>query len=591
MEGIDSAKGPLFVCTIEAEYPQLIGACMQFVSMQALQPQPEFLLRIVRGAGAEHELLLAMARMAGISVTCIQRHARNRFANKWAALETGLTPNGKVVLVDWDVLNTGASEFPETPAGKISARTNPADLYGAFASRARPLSPGCWDESKLPASINSGVVAGQRESMLRLGRRILELEARLRVALPDAADWQLEKLAASMSAGEVGLAPLPPEWNVTPSSEISDERVLFWHYNSGHATTRDLKLILHRPEETESHLATLGAAWPLQTERFRGHYDRALQLLRLDRLLPPRGRASRVEKRNQKTEPLPADRTLLAACSSGLCNRLLMLAGALRLAGQTRRRLRLYWPNNAEVGCDFSDLFENDLPLFGERDLHDLLNATVTVQIYNAWRMPGPLFPDIAPDGDPQAEIVLIKGWYYPKFSHEEYNGRFFRSAREQLLSLRPRQSLVERADRFDLPHVAVGVHLRRGDACPEFQVSRDEHFQTIMSALAREFPGLKFFLATDDALTSAKFCERFGDAILQLPKNGGGRKRREGMEEALIDLLLLSRTRAIIGNNFSTFSHTAGAFGGIPVVVAKEETAVLDLSSTLEICRAALAR
>lgn len=586
----DRAGGALAVSTIEADYSQVIGACMQFLSLQELRLAPRFLLRVVEGA--RHPVLMAAARAAGMDAMAIPRTVQNRFANKWAGLEEVLPETGGAVVLDWDVLNTGASSLPPMEEGtSIRARPNAPEIFAAWAARARACSPECWKGTALPSSINSGVAMGAAQAIARMARRVGELAPRLREALPEAADWQLEKLAASMAAGEAGLAPLRPEWNATAYSEVPDEEVLFWHYNNGHAAAQELKRVLHRPEEAEERLDRLSARWPRQVERFRGLYDCALRRLELDLLIRPHGRAGPKAERNGEVDPLPKVRNLLATCSSGLCNRLLLLAGAMRAAKLTQRKVLLYWPANTEAGCAFSDLFENDIRTFAEGDLNYLLNTAVTVQLYNAWRMRGPQFPDLAPDGDPQAEIVLVKGWYYPKFSHEEYNGRFFESVREQLLSLRPRRALIERAERFGLPERCLGVHLRRGEAFPEFHLSRDEHFEAIMSALLREFPDLKFFLSTDDPATEEKFRGRFGERVLHLPKTGGGRRTREGMEEAMVDLLLLSRTRAIIGNNFSTFSHAASALGGVPVVFAKEETAVLDLDSTLETFRGALAR
>jgi hypothetical protein len=586
----DRGSNPLFICTIEPEYSQLIGACMQFLALQAFQPKPAYLLRVLDGEKTEHAPLLSMAGVAGISTTSIRRHSRNRFANKWVDLDHNLRGDGEVIVADWDVLNTGASALPAAPRGKVLARPNPADLYVRFAARAREVSPDSWDKSKLHSSINSGLVIAPRPLILQLAKRILELEERLHEALPDATDWQLEKLAASLAVGEIGWAALSPEWNVTAFSDNPDDRVFFWHYNCGHETTRELKQALTQPDEVERLLGKLSSRWPRQVQRFNGWYDCAVQRLGLNRLLPPSGRAVPSNStRTTVTDPLPCVRNLLATCSSGLCNRLLLLAGALRLAHLTNRNLLLYWPNNSEAACEFNDLFLNQFRMFGERDIHYLLNSTVTIQLYNAWRIRGPHYPDIATDGDPQAEIVLIKGWFYPKLSHEVYDGSFYLSAREYLVELRPREALLERMNLFNLPEFSIGVHLRRAEVCPEFQISRDEHFRTIMRALLKEFPALKFFLATDDPLTAAKFCDEFGDRILQIEKIGGGRKRLDGMEEALIDLYLLSRTRAVLGNNFSTFTHTAAALGGIPVVIAKEETAGLGLPSTLEIYRAAL--
>jgi hypothetical protein len=103
------------------------------------------------------------------------------------------------------------------------------------------------------------------------------------------------------------------------------------------------------------------------------------------------------------------------------------------------------------------------------------------------------------------------------------------------------------------------------------------------MDALAATKSNLSFFLATDDRATEERFSSRYGDKLFTFRKRGAGRHDIRGGQEALIDLLLLSRTMAIVGNVHSTYSLTAAKWGGKPVVLANETAAGNDLDLTCE--------
>jgi hypothetical protein len=55
-------------------------------------------------------------------------------------------------------------------------------------------------------------------------------------------------------------------------------------------------------------------------------------------------------------------------------------------------------------------------------------------------------------------------------------------------------------------------------------------------------------------------------------------------MEDALVDLLLLSQTRAIIGNQHSAFTRTAALWGNLPLVIANAENAGANLARSISL-------
>jgi len=276
-------------------------------------------------------------------------------------------------------------------------------------------------------------------------------------------------------------------------------------------------------------------------------------------------------------------RTLLCASNSGLANRLPLLAGSLRVAELTGRKLILYWPVNEAIGCEFSRLFTNPLTLFRAEDIDAVLDSCSTVKVYNSWHHPL-LYTAVAEDGDPDTQIVIMKGWHAPRFRTEEDTPAFWEQMRPHLRALEPAPALRAEVESFVLPERCIGVHLRRGEKHrSEFDASADDHFEHIMDALIMVEPSVTFFIATDDAMTEHKFLARYRDRALIFPKTRPGRRDARGIEEALIDLLLLSRTRAVLGNHYSSFSFFAGQWNGRPTVYATADSSGPQLELTTQ--------
>jgi hypothetical protein len=121
---------------------------------------------------------------------------------------------------------------------------------------------------------------------------------------------------------------------------------------------------------------------------------------------------------------------------------------------------------------------------------------------------------------------------------------------------------------------------MRRGDNPDAYARSKDEYFCAIMESVIAAVPEVVFLLATDDPATEARMRGQFGERMLTFPKTSPGR-HRQAIQEALVDLLLLSRTAAILGNDFSSFSSTAARLGPKLLVIAEEQTATTELSAT----------
>jgi hypothetical protein len=155
---------------------------------------------------------------------------------------------------------------------------------------------------------------------------------------------------------------------------------------------------------------------------------------------------------------------------------------------------------------------------------------------------------------------------------------------RTHLCALEPAPAIHEEIENFALPGRCMGVHLRRSEGhVQEFAVSADEHFERIMDALAAAEPSVHFLIASDDAATEQKFLRRYSGRTLRFEKTRRTRNDARGIEEALIDLLLLGRTQAVLGNHYSSFSFLAGELAGRSALYATADSSGPQLELTLQ--------
>ncbi len=269
------------------------------------------------------------------------------------------------------------------------------------------------------------------------------------------------------------------------------------------------------------------------------------------------------------------EKFIICINNGGLGNRLKGLISVIRLSKKLGRKLILYWPNTQHCGCSFNDLFENSFPEINEEEL----KAIKKEGDYK-------LYKDVLDNASDTEKYLLFKTWKFvllpgeiPEnfakvFSSEsgsnfdfEYD-RIPEELKQELLiyirELRPKDKIFieEFAERYDLKD-CVGVHIRKGDyrftVDRRDKVSSDEKFIKRMN----ELPESKFFLCTDSKETEKKFEEIFGDRIITFSKGDRKRSKTSAIREALIDQLLLSKTKHILGSYLSTFTELAWWFGG----------------------------
>jgi hypothetical protein len=149
---------------------------------------------------------------------------------------------------------------------------------------------------------------------------------------------------------------------------------------------------------------------------------------------------------------------------------------------------------------------------------------------------------------------------------------------------LRPAPAIAREVERFVASHfrgrATVGFHIRRGDAVtgPYSHLYRDSPeaaFVKKMEDVARGQPEARIFLATDCEATEARMKALFPDRLVTyqkpFPPSVFGAPK-EGQREALVEMLLLARTRRVVGTAGSTFGYVASLIGDVPFEPALHE-------------------
>ena len=259
---------------------------------------------------------------------------------------------------------------------------------------------------------------------------------------------------------------------------------------------------------------------------------------------------------------------------AGLCNRMKEMASAIALARAAGQPLVVYWLKNRYLNCSFDKLFEPiaDVPVVDIETsrFRSLVDWDSLRYRLRTVREPADLFlgnAQIEEYRESGADLVPIVA----KAKHTVIITYYrFMAGADSLEDFRPREDILAEADAAvaELGTAGlVGVHIRGTDNTESLEKSPVTAFVERMQEEAARDPGARFFLATDDPSTEEAIGLVFPDRVVTRPKVFA-RDRSEGVRDALVDLLLLSRCRLILGSHWSSFTEVAAEIGGIDLEI-----------------------
>lgn len=260
---------------------------------------------------------------------------------------------------------------------------------------------------------------------------------------------------------------------------------------------------------------------------------------------------------------------------AGLGNRLLGLGSAYAVAKKLDRKLVVMWKR--EVGCNirFQELF--DLPFEVVEISENGLKKEPVAQILGdrakkKWRNSADRFLECD-----EVEKIKEREGYEGLFHLIEQTPVIYLKAfgpicevtAESYSFVKPSKNIEEKGAYLfrELTGQCVGVHVRRTDHTEAIANSPLALFAERMKKELETAADISFFVATDDKEVRRELKELLPDAKLIFPQSDViDRDSKEGIEEAFIEMLALSKCRKILGSYNSTFSLLPSYIGNIPL-------------------------
>lgn len=265
---------------------------------------------------------------------------------------------------------------------------------------------------------------------------------------------------------------------------------------------------------------------------------------------------------------------------AGLGNRLLGLCTSYELSKQLGRELVIIWKR--ETGCNIraDELFQLPMRVVEvsengyskEPIAHFMGNRTK-----KSWRSRADLFLEC----DDVEKIKEERGYaglfqlisetpriYFKTFGPVcEPEPSCFSFLKPASAVEKKGQELFER-----IGNDTVGVHVRRSDHTEAIANSPLSLFAQEMRREADCGRNARFFVATDDAQVRLELKKLLPDLeLLFYDKGVIDRNSKEGLTDAMVEMLALSRCKKILGSYNSTFSLLPSFLGNVPLVTIKK--------------------
>lgn len=160
-------------------------------------------------------------------------------------------------------------------------------------------------------------------------------------------------------------------------------------------------------------------------------------------------------------------------------------------------------------------------------------------------------------------ELLYIES-YYCFLPDEEDQSKFFHF-------FNPSKQVIQKAQPIwdQIKPDTIGLHIRRTDHADAIQHSPVSAFTDQIELCLKEHPSATFFVATDDPETERRLLTSYPQSVIVNSTKQFTRKSADGIIDAYVDILCLSRCAKIIGSYGSSFSQIASKLTNTPLEIA----------------------
>jgi hypothetical protein len=264
----------------------------------------------------------------------------------------------------------------------------------------------------------------------------------------------------------------------------------------------------------------------------------------------------------------------------GIGNRIRTLDSVIAFTQQDKTPVTLIWEKSPTLNCDFEKLFE--IPDYITVINKDGLHSTLAMKSYAGVRKILGLAGIRLPFGYKkyilEKEMKRLREIYYDFYDLNHYDSvyietqhRFF-SIGKDFESIKAVAQIQERVNKITELYSdnTIGVHIRRTDNLKSVLNSPVGLFIDLMKETVSSDSNARFFLATDSPEVESELQGIFSERIILQPDKKLGRDNPDAIQDALVDMLCLSKTKRIIGSFWSSFSETAASMGKIDLQIVK---------------------
>lgn len=348
--------------------------------------------------------------------------------------------------------------------------------------------------------------------------------------------------------------------------------------------------------------ANIKSAWNMALgQRLANDYQVPWDIMETMDVASKRSLLVRLNQRMEHRAQSQPARILFAHCMHGLGNRLRALGSAMSFANQTDRELVIIWETDAHIAANFTDLFSDNLvvvthfkptwPFLGY-DKWD--KAWLSFEFFNYMEMEGQGAIKGQQIVDKPDKHFYFKSAYVMEADAQLTN---WDKDNDMLRSLTPVSEVTELIKQHENKGLErmVGIHIRDrtldrdiknvnfgteygNAASKEMEYWRRKSsyktFMVEMHEMLKIDPSLRFYVATDTMDVIPKLETEFPGKIISTSRNCDG---RDGhcVRFALVDIICLSRTKELIGSNWSSFTEAASRMGGKKPRLAGQDFAV----------------
>jgi hypothetical protein len=291
--------------------------------------------------------------------------------------------------------------------------------------------------------------------------------------------------------------------------------------------------------------------------------------------------------------------------TDGLCNRMRTIDSAITLAGKLNRSLHVLWVRNGLLNSSFNKLFNSIDELTVIESSSQMVpgvkfnwypknNPANTGSVKNMinrgiwkfhqinWNIKGSLFydelleisnkrfdTDTTQSEQDSYELIFTRIKDTLHENHSNYIASCWRlfPDNEFYSHFKPVPELQDKIDGIASKFSnTIGLHIRRTDHRESIAHSGIDKFIVLIDKHIAANAQATFFVATDDAETETHLKNKFGERIITRKKTSYARNNEKGIQDAVVDLYCLSKTKKIYGSFRSSFSQVAGDISRIPV-------------------------